>query len=172
MKRVFRGSAIFFSILLFLAWAAAAPAQQGQAERKPWNADEVKGLADQLATEFKDARQTARREVGLQNVSTGSDRAAKQFMDKLRLLEKSATQYAARVNGGGGFDETVGIARKIGVQLRDLEVLSRRLHLIKGTTDAVAAAHKTINQLSPYYGASPLYPEAESVGEAESAPGS
>ena len=162
MSRISRASAIFLFSFVLLAVVGTATAQPAPDEQKTWNAEEVQGLADQLAKELTEARHAVRKESGFKSTASGSDRAAQQFDEKLRLLEKSAKQYAARVRGGGGLEETSGIARKVGVQLRDLEVLSRRLLLTKPTLETLKAAQKTINQLSPYYGAAPLYP---AVGE-------
>ena len=161
MSRIYRASAVFLVSFFLLASAGAATAQSASDERKAWNAEEVQALADQLAKEVTEARHAVRKESGFNSTASGSDRAAQQFDEKLRLLEKSAKQYAARVRGGGGLEETSGIARKIGVQLRDLEVLSRRLLLTKPTLETLTAAQKTINRLSPYYGKAPLYPAVE-----------
>ena len=158
MSRIDRASAVFLVLFFFLASAGAATSQSDPIERKAWNAEEVQGLADQLAKELTDARHAVRKEAGFKSATSGSDRAAQQFDEKLRLLEKSAKQYAARVRGGGGFEETSGIARKVGVQLRDLEVLGRRLLITKPTLETLNAAQRTVNQLSPYYGTAPLYP--------------
>ena len=161
MSRIDRASAVFLVFFFVLASVGTAMAQPASSERKAWNAEEVQVLADQLAKELTEARHAVRKESGFKSTTSGSDRAAQQFDEKLRLLEKSAKQYAARVRGGGGLDETSGIARKVGVQLRDLEVLSRRLLLTKPTLETLKAAQKTINQLSPYYGTAPLYPALE-----------
>ena len=161
MSRIHRARLVFAVSLFLMLGAVTAMAQTAPNDRKAWNAEEVQALADQLSTEVTEARHAVRKESGFKSTASGSDRAAQQFDEKMRLLEKSAKQYASRVRGGGGFEETSGIARKIGVQLRDLDVLGRRLLLTKPTLAKLNAAQKTINQLSPYYGAAPLYPELE-----------
>ncbi len=161
MSRFHRASAVFLVFFFVLASIGTAAAQPASSDRKAWNAEEVQALADQLAKELTEARHAVRKETGFKSSASGSDRAAQQFDEKLRLLEKSAKQYAARVRGGGGFEETSGIARKVGVQLRDLEVLGRRLLITKPTLETLNAAQRTVNQLSPYYGTAPLYPALE-----------
>ena len=62
-----------------------------------------------------------------------------------RSCEKTTPPSTCLGAGGGGLEETSGIARKIGVQLRDLEVLSRRLLLTKPTLETpVSYTHLTL----------------------------
>ena len=138
---------------------AEEPSETSQT--KAWNVEEVKVLANQLAEELKAARQKIRQEPNLKSLTSGSSRRAYQFEDAVKALEKSARQYASRVNQGADHADTTAIARKIGTQLRDCEQLGRQLPLTKPTQDALAAAHKTLDQLAPYYGAQPLYPGSE-----------
>jgi len=159
MSRFTRTGLIFFSLLFLLSGFGAAEIQMGEQGRKAWNSAEILSLADQLVDQLSNARREVRMEAGLKNASTRADRAITQFNEKLRMLEKSASQYAGRVKSGAGYEKTRGIARKVGVQLRDLEVLGRRLVFSKPTADTLVAAQRTLNQLSPYYGRVPLYPE-------------
>ena len=157
---------VAFLICLWVPASAGAQTSAQPAERKAWNAEEMQALADQLAKEMNTARQAARREPQLQDAQRPGGRKATRFLDNLRLLETSSKQLASRVGSGGGYEQTLGIARKFGVLLRDSEVLSRSLNLSEGMTKDLDAAHRTLNKIAPYYGASPLYPELKDAGDA------
>lgn len=128
---------------------------------KEWNVEEVKVLANQLVEELKVARRKIRQEPNLKSLASGSSNRAYQFENAVKALERSARQYAARVNQDASHADTTAIARKIGTQLRDCERLGRQLPLTKPTMDALAAAHKTLDKLAPYYGAQPLVPQGD-----------
>ena len=154
------------SIAFILCLWTGGQANAQSVERKAWNAEEMQVLSDRLAKEMSTARQAARREPSLQDVQRPGGRKATKFLENMRLLEKSSKQLASRIGGGGGYEETTGIARKFGVLLRDSEVLSRSLQLSEGINKDLDAAHRTLNKIAPYYGASPLYPELEDAGDA------
>lgn len=130
-------------------------------ERKEWNAEDMQRFTAQLVQEMSAARQAARREPLLQDAQRASSPRPVRYMENLRQLERTSKQLASRVSNGGGFEETQGIARKFGVLLRDSEVLARSLSLSKATMDDLAAVQRTVNQIAPFYGKGPLYPEAE-----------
>lgn len=154
--------------LLVLNGPAFAQEPTGDSGRKAWNLEEVKTLANQLVQEMKEVRVKLRQEPNLLSLSSGLSRSGHQFSEAVKALEKSVKQYASRVNQNASFEATTGIARKVGLQLRDCERLARKLMLTKPTMTALNAAHVTLNKLAPYYGSEPLYPEAESAGDGAS----
>ena len=151
--------------LLVLSGPAFAQEPTGDSGRKAWNPEEVQVLANQLVEEMKEVRVKLRQEPNLLSASTGLGRSAHQYSEAVKALEKSVKQYASRVNQNASFEETTGVARKVGLQLRDCERLARKLMLTEPTMTALNAAHLTLNKLAPYYGSQPLYPNAEAAGD-------
>lgn len=147
--------------LLVFAGSASAQDGSGSEGRKAWDSEQVKVLANQLVKEMAELRVKLRQEPNLLGVSSSLTRAAHQYSEAVKALEKSVKQYASRVNQGATFSDTTGIARKVGLQLRDCERLARKLMLTKPTMEALDAAQLTLNKLAPYYGADPLYEESE-----------
>ncbi len=150
-----------FAVGFLLTNSAWGQVQGAPVERKAWNVEEMQALTDQLVTEMSAARQATRREPLLQEAQGGGAPGPMNYVENIRQLEVASKQLASRVRGGGGYEQSLGIARKLGVLLRDSEVLARSLSISESTRKDLAAAHRTLNKIAPYYGKAPLYPEAE-----------
>ena len=75
----------------------------------------------------------------------------------LRNLEISTRQLHNRIKGGGGFEETQGTARRIGMLLNDADVQGRRIMTSAFVAEKVQPAMRLINEIAPYYGSGPLF---------------
>jgi hypothetical protein len=155
-----------FAVGFLLTNSAWGQVKGAPVERKAWNVEEMQALTNQLVTEMSAARQAIRREPLLQEAQRGGSPRPMNFMENIRQLEVASKQLASRVRDGGGYEQSLGIARKLGVLLRDSEVLARSLSISESTRKDLAAAHRTLNKIAPYYGKAPLYPEAEDAGDA------
>lgn len=133
-------------------------AQQGDApERKPWNAEEVLPLAKDLQKTINQLRLSWLKEPARHDPLQAKQRVARQMDDAMKGLQSSTKQLVKRIQSGGGYDETLNIARKIGRLLNDAEQYGRKLDIGAWTTEKVGPAMKAINALAPYYGSKPLY---------------
>ena len=148
---------------LFLApsvWAthheeeAAAPPSD---ERKPWDQDRLTELTGELATAISQLRRTYRKEPSFRDPNNPNRRASQQLEQTLRQLEQSTRQLSNRVKSGGGFEETRGGARRIGMLLNDADVEGRRVMTSVWMEERIRPAMKLINEIAPYFGSGPLY---------------
>lgn len=158
------------AVSALLALALACQSSQGgagpkdrQIEQVPWDAEQVTSLTAQLATQMTAVRQSVRLEPGIGDLLRMQASNAVRLTDLLRILERSTKQLAVRVADGGGLDETTGLIKKIGSQLRSARVHARSLMLTEPTLEVVEQARETLEALSPYYGTrlNPADPPAE-----------
>jgi hypothetical protein len=154
-----------FAVGFLLTNSAWGQVKGAPVERKAWNVEEMQALTNQLVTEMSAARQAIRREPRLQEAQRAGAPQPMRFMANIRQLEVASKQLASRVRDGGGYEKSLGIARKLGVLLRDSEVLARSLSLSESSLKDLKAAHRTLNKIAPYYGKAPLYPEVEAEVE-------
>ena len=154
-----------FAVGFLLTNSAWGQVKGAPVERKAWNVEEMQALTNQLVTEMSAARQAIRREPRLQEAQRAGAPQPMRFMANIRQLEVASKQLASRVRDGGGYEKSLGIARKLGVLLRDSEVLARSLSISESSLKSLTAAHHTLNKIAPYYGKAPLYPEVEAEVE-------
>jgi hypothetical protein len=143
----------------------AGEAAQGAAEekgRKPWDQAAMTDLTAQLADSTAALRRAFRGDPVFSTPENPNRRAALQMEDTLRSLQNSTRQLRNRVRDGGGFDETQGIARRIGMLLNDADVTGRRIMTTVWLADHARPAMMLINEIAPYFGSGPLYdPETQ-----------
>jgi len=154
--RTMRRMAVIGVLLLSAALSATA-----SAELLPWDQAKVTELGKQLAKTTSTARQTALREPSLRGGTgnAGQRRSSDSFLQTMRHLESSTRQLARQLEAGGGKDETMGVARKIGTLLRDAQESGRRLNLSQFMWDTINPMVEAIDAISPYYSdTSPLRP--------------
>jgi hypothetical protein len=148
------------------AWAgsheeAHDDAAPGDTPRKAWDQERMTDLSAQLTKAMSEVRQAFRREPSFRDPNNPNRRASQNMDQTLRALETSARQLHARVQGGGGYQETLGIARKIGTQLNDAQVEGRKIMTSHWMDERIRPAMALINEIAPYYGSGPLFdPEA------------
>jgi hypothetical protein len=136
-------------------------ASPGDTPRKTWDQERMTDLSAQLTKAMSEVRQAFRREPSFRDPNNPNRRASQNMDQTLRALETSARQLHARVQGGGGYQETLGIARKIGTQLNDAQVEGRRIMTSHWMDERIRPAMALINEIAPYYGSGPLFdPEA------------
>jgi hypothetical protein len=166
LRSLVRSLATVFALALLAAPGARAEhheAQAGQAapavepERKPWDQARMQGLAGQLAQAVDEVREAFRREPGYRDPSNPHRRAFQQMDQILKSLRSSTRQLAARLETGGGYEDTLGIARKIGQLLNDAEVEGRKIMTSEWMAQRVVPAKQLLNEIAPYYGRGPLY---------------
>jgi hypothetical protein len=135
--------------------AEAAPA--AEPERKPWDQARMQELSGQLAKAVDEVRQAFRREPGYRDPSNPNRRASERMDEILKSLRSSTRQLAAKLESGGGYEDTLGVARKIGQLLNDAEVEGRKLMTSEWMEQRVVPAKQLVNEIAPYYGRGPLY---------------
>ena len=152
------------------AWAThhETPSDAGL---KPWDQERMTELSSQLAKEMKAVRNAFRNDPIANEPVSPHRRAAQQMSDTLRHLHRTASQLHTRVKGGGDYEQTLGIARKIGTLLNDADELGRRIMSSTWTNERVKPAMETLNQIAPYYGSDPLY-DPENLQRVDRAPAS
>ena len=139
----------------------ADAAEPADAPRKAWDQEQMTDLSAQLTKAMGAVRQAFRREPSFRDPNNPNRRASQNMDQTLRALETSARQLHARVSGGGGYQETLGIARKIGTQLNDAQVEGRRIMTSHWMDERIRPAMALINEIAPFYGSGPLFdPEA------------
>ena len=144
MTRISR-SALILITLLGLLWALPAAS-----EPKEWDQAAVTSLAAQLAQQAGDIRQAVRRvpESGM-NVSTRRTRW--QVLDDLRVMENTVRNFARRLTGGAGREETYPMFQRIQTLRRDIAEHSRRVNLVEPVTSKLETARELLAQIEPYY---------------------
>jgi len=126
-------------------------------ERKPWNQEEMVTLTTGLAGAVREVRDAWRKEPASRE-SSGPKRATTvRITQTLRDLDQRTSALATRVENGAGYDETLGVARKINVLLRDLDEQARGVMTSAWMDEKVKPAMDLINQIAPYYGREALY---------------
>jgi hypothetical protein len=131
------------------ALVAFAVASQAS-ELKPWNQAEVTKLAKQLSEAVTSLRAASINDPAL-NRNGPQDRRAKAMLDGLRNLERSCRQLARKLEQGEDREKTLGVARKTGSLIRDVQVASRGFMTSESQWAAIDPAVDIINRLSPYY---------------------
>lgn len=139
------------------AGASAAEGAPAPSERKPWDQARMQDLSSQLVTALSEVRKAYRREPSYRDPSNPNRRASQNMDQILKSLETSARQLAAKVKAGGGYEDTLGVARKIGQLLNDAEVEGRKLMTSEWMQQRVVPAKQLLNEIAPYYGRGPLY---------------
>jgi len=136
--------------------ARSEPAPESEG-RKPWNQEAMTSLSEKLAAQMREVRRTFRKEPTFRDPQNVNRRAAHQMEQTLRSLETSTRQLRNRVRNGGGFEDTQGQARRIGMLLNDADVEGRRLMTSTWMAQSVQPAMVLINEIAPYYGSGPLF---------------
>lgn len=125
--------------------------------RKPWDQARMTELSIDLAKAMSEVRQAFRREPSFRDPNNPNRRASQNMEQTLRLLETSTRQLRNRIRSGDGFDETLGIARKIGSLLNDADVEGRKIMTSVWLDQRIKPAQQLINEIAPYYGRDPLF---------------
>lgn len=141
------------------AGAAEKGAAAATGERKPWDQARMTELSIDLAKAMSAVRTAFRQEPGFRDPSSPNRRATQNMEKTLRALETSTRQLRNRLQAGDGFDQTQGIARKIGSLLNDADVEGRKIMTSVWLDEKIKPAQQLINEIAPYYGSGPLYDE-------------
>ena len=148
MPQLARVIALCTCLMLF----AAIPTSRAEEERLPWDQERVSALARQLAGALAEVRVAARRDPALFNGIRSRNPTHVRLMDSLRRLETSSRQLASSLEAGGGFDETLPIAKRIATRLRDARVAASGLTTTRWTQERVEPAMALVRQIEPFYG--------------------
>ncbi len=128
-----------------------------ESERKPWNAEEMTTLTGDLAKQMREVRRAWLKDPAFRNPTSANRRAAALLDQRLRELDQRTTQLAKRVKGGGGYEDTLNIARNIGVLLNDVDMHARRIMTSPWIDERVRPAMALINEIAAFYGRDALF---------------
>ena len=135
-------------------------AQSGEPE--PWNQAEVTKLGQQLSEAVTKLRTATLNDPMMRGTQLPGERTAMELRDTLRSLERSCRQLASRLEAGEDREKTLGVARRIGMLIRDAQTTGRRLMTSDSQWAAIDPLVDIINRISPYYGTkSPLLPAVQ-----------
>ncbi len=148
---------------------AASPATTTATERKPWDQERMTELTGELVTALREVRRAWRREPAFASTGNPNRSAAMQLDQNLRNLDRRATQLNSRVQGGGGVEETLNIARNIRVLLNDIDVAGRRIMSSAWMEERIRPAMALLNEIAPYYGSEALF-DTETLQRTDRAP--
>jgi hypothetical protein len=146
LRRVVSGSLAPILALLPLAFPAAPARAQGAA----WNQDRVTELAVELAQTVAELQSAFRREP-VPHLLSGQARARHRFRDALRVLRTETRALASELESGAGFEETLPIARRSGVVIRELRREGRRMAWREPVVGHARRAEELIAELAPFY---------------------
>ena len=134
---------------------------QSHAELKAWNQEEVTGLAKQLSESVTKLRLATINDPLMSSADMPNNRSARELRDSLRLLEQTCRQFARKLEKGEDLAKTTGVAKKLGMLIRQTQRAGRRVMTNAEQWAAVDPTVDLINRLSPYYTEkSPLLPPA------------
>jgi len=134
------------------------PALAG-AELKPWDQEEVTQLAKDLSEAVSNVRQITLKDPTMKGTGQMNERAAKEYLDNLKALETACGQILRKLEAGEDLEKTMGVARKIGMLLRDAQTNGRKLMISQPESEAIEVAIAALDKISPYYSEeSPLMP--------------
>jgi TolA-binding protein len=148
---------------------AASSATTTATERKPWDQERMTELTGELVTALREVRRAWRREPAFRDTANPNRSAALQLDQRLRDLDRRATQLHSRVKGGDGAEETLNIARNIRVLLNDIDVAGRRIMSSAWMEERVRPAMALLNEIAPYYGSDALF-DTETLQRTDRAP--
>ena len=134
------------------------PALAG-AELKPWDQEEVTQLAKDLSEAVSNVRQITLKDPTMKGTGQMNERAAKEYLDNLKALETACAQILRKLEAGEDLEKTMGVARRIGMLLRDAQTNGRKLMISQPESEAIEIAIAALDKISPYYSEeSPLMP--------------
>ncbi len=116
-----------------------------------WDQEKLTQLTADLAEAMSAVRTSARNEPSVIQRQQMNDRTVAQYLESLRMLERSTGQLSRRIRDGKGRDETMNLARRIGTLLRDAQVSGRRLDIPKMTMERIDVAMALIDEIEPYF---------------------
>lgn len=152
-----RGVRLFAALTAALVTAAVA-ALAG-AELKPWDQEEVTRLAKELSEAVGNVRQATLKDPSKRGGRQMNARAAEQYLDNLKALETACEQMVRKLEAGEDLEKTTGVARRIGMLLRDAQTNGRKLMITQPESEAIEVAIAALEKISPYYSdESPLMP--------------
>jgi len=136
--------------------AEAAPVV-AEAERKAWDAEEMTRLSAELMRAVRNVRDAWRKEPAFRDPQSPQRASSMRLDQNLRSLDQRTTQLASRVKGGGGYDETINIARNIRTLLNDIDMNARGIMTSEWMDEQIQPAMVLINEIAAYYGSDALF---------------
>jgi hypothetical protein len=152
-----RGIRLFAAVAAALV-TAVVPALAG-AELKPWDQEEVTRLAKDLSEAVSNVRQITRKDPSKEGGRQMNARAAEEYLETLKALETACERIVRKLEAGEDLEKTTGVARRIGMLLRDAQTYGRKLLITQPESEAIEVAIAALDKISPYYSEkSPLMP--------------
>lgn len=141
--------------------AAAADHEGGGGEDDvpalPWDQEKMKILTADLARSIRAVRLAFRQNPNFNMPDTSMRQPGLQLDEVLRGIEMNTASLATRVANGQDADQTRGLVRRIGMSLRDANMLGRSLIPSEQSDQHIRPAMALVNQIAPYYGRGPIY---------------
>ncbi len=136
--------------LVAVALALALPAAPCRAQGAEWSQDRVTELAVELADVVAELQSAFRREPPV-TLASGQARARHRFRDSLRVLRTETRALASELESGAGKEETLPIARRLRMLIRELREEGRRMSWNEPVVGHARRAGELIAQLAPFY---------------------
>jgi hypothetical protein len=131
------------SSLFLLAPAAGA-------ELAAWDAEKVKGIAQQLVPATQALYDTFYKQVPPMGGS-GQTRDYSRLKLVIRHLKSEARELSGALDKGEGLDETHPIYESLMQDVRDAQEIGARIFATEDLKQKAAVARGLLNQLGPYY---------------------
>ena len=136
-------SAALLAASVLLASAASA--------RETWNQETVTALATELADATKALKTTVRKDPDLRDGYRQGDPVVSRYADAINGIDRSARQLATKLAAGEGYEETLGVAKKIDSLVRDAQVQGARIMTTFWMEERVRPVEELLARLGRYY---------------------
>jgi Tfp pilus assembly protein PilV len=141
-------TALILSAALLAASALLASAASA---REAWNQQTVTALATELADATKALKQTLRKDPDLRDGYRQGDPVVSRYANAIDGIDRSARQLAKRLAAGEGYEETLGVAKKIDGLVREAEVQGAKIMTTVWMEEKLRPVEDLLARLGRYY---------------------
>jgi Tfp pilus assembly protein PilV len=131
--------------------AASALLASAASARETWNQQTVTALATQLADATKALKSALRKDPDLRDGYRQGDPVVSRYAGAIDGIDRSARQLAERLAGGGGYEETLGIAKKIDSLVREAQVQGAKIMTTVWMEEKLRPVEDLLARLGRYY---------------------
>ena len=137
-------------VAAMLGLACALSGTPSEAQRADWDQDKVTELAVELTDVVAELQREFRRQPR-GDLGSMQSRARFQMADDLRVLRTETRALASKLESGGGFEQTLPIARRCRTVIRDLRATARRMQMVQPALGLAEKAEEIIAKIAPFY---------------------
>jgi hypothetical protein len=119
--------------------------------RETWNQEAVTALATELADATKALKTTLRKDPDLRDGYRQGDPVVSRYVEAIDGIDRSARQLAQRLVAGEGYEETLGVAKKISSLVRDAEVQGARIMTTVWMEEKLKPVEDLLARLGRFY---------------------